>query len=203
MHEYSISHHDRKNVYYFIAALSGSLGTLVAYLVGAFQHTYGVAVAAPSGLAVFGLIFLLFDNVVWHWSFLYRFGIVKIPNLNGFWDAEINSSQNSGAGIKAAISIHQTYSKIRIRLETGKSYSLSQMAAFEMADPTYFCLRYEYSAEYQRDQNEKILRHYGVTCLRLKSLDHNFSAQQSATYYTEQGRDSHGTIVVKKIKSNG
>ncbi len=203
MHEYSISHHDRKKAYYFIAILSGGLGTFVAYLIGDFQKAVGVAVAGPSGLAVFGLLFLLFDNFVWRWPLLYRLGIVKIPNLNGSWAAEITSSENSGGGIKAEINIHQTYSKIRIRLETNESHSLSQMAAFEMADPTFFNLRYEYSAEYQRDQNAEILRHYGVTCLKLKSADHIFSAQQSATYYTEQGRDSHGVIVVTKVKSNG
>jgi hypothetical protein len=200
MHEYSISHHDRKNAYYLIAILSGSLGTLIAYLIGAFQNTYGVAIAAPSGLVIFGLVFLLFDHFVWRWSILYKLGLVKIPNLNGTWDALITSSVSTGECIDAKINIHQTYSKIRIRLETDKSHSFSQMAAFEMVDPTYFNLRYEYSAEYQRDHNAEILRHYGVTCLRLKSENHFFSTQQSATYYTEQGRDSYGTITVTKKK---
>jgi hypothetical protein len=188
-------------VYYFIAILSSGLGALAGYLIGAFQNTYGVAIAAPSGLAIFALLFLIFDNFIWRWPFLYRIGIVKIPDLNGSWVAKITSSQTTGSEIKAVINIHQTYSKIRIRLETDKSHSISQMAAFEMADPTYFCLRYEYSAEYQRDRNAEILRHYGVTCLRLKSPDHNFSAQHSATYYTEQGRDAHGTIIINKVKS--
>jgi|CXWL01.1.fsa_nt_gi hypothetical protein len=198
MHDYSISSHSRKNVHYIIAATSFCLVLLAAYFIAALQNTYEVAIVAPSSLAVFGFLFgiffLIFDQFLWRCSFLYR--LVKIPNLNGSWNTEIKSSQDTEARIKATINIHQTYSKIRIRLETDKSHSLSQMAAFEMADPTYFCLRYEYSTEYQRDKNAQILRHYGVTCLRLKSPDHNFSAQQSATYYTEQGRDSHGTMVV-------
>lgn len=202
MHEYSISHHDRKNAYYFIAILSGGLGVLITYIIGAFQNTYGFAIVAPSGLIVFGLLFLIFDHFVWRWPFLYQLGIVKIPNLNGVWDALITSSESTDGGIEAEINIHQTYSRIRIRLETNQSHSLSQMAAFEMADPAFFNLRYEYSAEYQRDQNAKILRHYGVTCLRLKSTNHDFSRQQCATYYTEQGRDSHGTIIVSKASHN-
>ena len=197
MHEYSLSHHDRKNVYYLAAVVSGSLGVGIAYIIGILQISYGIAIAAPSGLAVFGLLFLAFDNFVWKWPILYQMGLVKIPNLNGLWNAEITSSQG-GVGIGAKINIYQTYSKIRIRLETDKSHSFSQMATLEMADPTCFHLRYEYSAEYQRDQNAEILRHYGVTCLRLKSMDHKFSTSQSASYYTEQGRDSHGTLILKK-----
>ena len=56
MHEYCISYHDRKYVYYFIAILSGGLVTLVVYLIGAFRNTYGVAIAAPSGLAEMSLM---------------------------------------------------------------------------------------------------------------------------------------------------
>ncbi|MCW8965065.1 MAG: hypothetical protein OQK82_00045 [Candidatus Pacearchaeota archaeon] len=197
MHEYSISHHDRKTAYYFLAILSGLLGAFVAYILGTFESSFGIAVAAPSGLAVFGFFFLLFDRFIWQLPWLYTLGIIKIPNLNGQWDAAIVSSA-TGNEIQAQVYVHQTYSKIRIRLETEKSESLSQMAALEMADPTLFNLRYEYSAEYQRDKNAEILRHYGVASLKLKSRNHEFSSEHSATYYTEQGRDSHGTITVRR-----
>tara|TARA_R110002049_G_scaffold49267_2_gene141145 strand:+ start:3153 stop:3755 length:603 start_codon:yes stop_codon:yes gene_type:complete len=197
MHEYSISNHDRKTAYYFLAVLSGLLGAVIAYFLGAFEKSFGVAVAAPSGLAVFGLLFIVFDKFIWKWPWLYNLGVVKIPNLNGYWDASMASSA-TGNQIDAQVFVYQTYSKIRIRLETEKSESISQMAALEMADPTLFNLRYEYSAEYQRDENADILRHYGVTSLKLKSDNHEFSSEHSATYYTEQGRDSHGTITIKR-----
>lgn len=197
MHEYSISNHDRKTAYYFLAMLSGLLGVGIAYLLGFFEKSFGVVAAAPSGLAVFGLLFIVFDKFIWKWPWLYNLGVVKIPNLNGYWDASMASSA-TGKQIEAKVFVYQTYSKIRIRLETEKSESISQMAALEMADPTLFNLRYEYSAEYQRDENAEILRHYGVTSLKLKSDSHDFSSKHSATYYTEQGRDSHGTITIKR-----
>jgi hypothetical protein len=71
-----------------------------------------------------------------------------------------------------------------------------------MASPTLFNLRYEYSAEFQRNEAAEILRHYGVTNIRLKSEDHKFSEQHAASYYTEQGRDSHGDITFARMVKN-
>lgn len=201
MHEYSLSHHDRKVVYYIIALLSSLAGIGLGFVVEALRSKSGIVVAAPSGLMVFGLFFLLFDRFVWKWPCFYSLGLIKIPNLNGDWSAEISSSA-TGEKIMANVKIHQTYSKIRIHLDTDKSDSLSQMAAIEMASPTLFNLRYEYSAEYQRNEAAEILRHYGVTNVRLKSEDHKFSERHAANYYTEQGRDSHGYITFSRILKN-
>lgn len=201
MHEYTVSYHDRKPAYYFLAILSGLAGVGIAYLLDAIQTASGIVIAAPSGLAVFGLLFVLFDHCVWNWSCLYKLGLIRIPNLNGDWEAVVSSSA-TGDKIKASVKIHQTYSKIGIHLETDKSDSLSKMAAIEMANPTMFTLRYEYSAEFQRDETSAILRHFGVTSIRLKSDDHKFLNDHSANYYTEQGRDSHGEITFSRIAKN-
>ncbi len=197
MHEYSVLYHDRKNTYYCLAVLSGAIGIGIAFCINAINSSFGLTVAAPSGLAVFGILCLLFDKFIWSWNWLYSIGVIKIPNLNGEWIAEIKSSA-TGNEIEASVRIHQTYSKLRIHLETDKSDSLSNMAALEMANPTMFTLRYEYIAEFRRDENAQILRHYGVTSLRLKSHDHRFSDEQTAHYYTEQGRDSHGEITLSR-----
>lgn len=201
MHQYSISHHDRKVVYYLLALLSSLAGIGVGLVVESVRSKWGIIVAAPSGLMIFGLFFTLFDHFVWKWPVFYTLGLIKIPNLNGDWSAEISSSA-TGEKIMANVKIHQTYSKIRIHLDTDKSDSLSQMAAIEMESPTFFNLRYEYSAEFQRNEAAEILRHYGVTNVRLKSEDHNFSEQYAARYYTEQGRDSHGDIRFSRIEKN-
>lgn len=200
MHEYHVLNHDRKNIYYFCALLSIFIGGIIAWGLTYLHSTSGLFIAAPSGLAIFGGLFLFFDRFVWCSPVLYSWGIIKIPNLNGSWEASIRNSQGSGAPIKATVQIHQTYTKMKIRLETENSCSLSKMAAFEMADPSYFFLRYEYIAEYKRDQDSNILRHYGVTCVELRSFDHNFIDSQAATYYTEQGRDTHGNILINRVK---
>ncbi len=197
MHEYMTTHHDRKITYFLITLVSGGLGTLIAYFIDKLEM-FGVLVAAPSGMLVFTLTFLLFDKFIWNLPILYKWGIVKIPNLEGVWDTIITTADPAAPEVKAKAIIHQTYSKIKIRIETDKSHSVSQMAILEMTDPTCFNLRYEYEAQYKRDENSNILRHYGVSCFSLKSNNHDFSSEQSATYYTEQGRDTHGEILIKK-----
>lgn len=201
MHEYSISYHDRKLAYYFLAILSSLAGIAIAYLLNAVQANSGIVIAAPSGVAVFIALFILFDRFIWNWPLLYKWGIIKIPDLSGDWKAEI-SPFTAGEKITASVKIHQTYSKIGIHLETSKSNSLSQMAAIEMANPTMFTLRYEYNAEFLRDEQSAILRHYGVTSIRLKSSDHRFESEHAAIYYTEQGRDTHGEIVFSRVTPN-
>lgn len=201
MHEYTISYHDRKFAYYFIAMLSGVAGIVVAFILKAISDVSGVVIAAPSGIVLYGLLFVLFDKFVWKWPWLYNLGVVKIPDLSGNWNAEISPSA-TGSKINAAVKIHQTYSKISIHLETDKSDSLSQMAVIDMASPNMFTLRYEYSAEFKRNENSEIFRHYGVTSVKLKSDDHKFLENHSANYYTEQGRDSHGEIKLSRIVKN-
>ena len=137
MHEYTISYHDRKLSYYFLAILSALLGSGVVYLLNNIQTSFGIVVAAPSGVVIFGLLFFIFDHYVWKWSFLYSLGLVKIPNLNGDWVATISSSSTKNK-VTANVNIHQTYSKIGIHLETDKSNSLSTMATIEMAHPSMF-----------------------------------------------------------------
>lgn len=200
MHEYTTSYHDRKLAYYLLAILSSIVGIGVSFLLDAISDTSGIAIAAPSGLLLFGMLFLLFDRFVWRWSRLYKFGLVKIPDLNGDWTAVIYSFR--GKKIEAAVKIYQTYSKISIYLKTAKSDSLSQMAAIDMVSPNMFILRYEYSAEFKRDEAANILRHYGVTCVRLKSNDHRFLENHSANYYTEERRDSHGEITFSRVVKN-
>lgn len=201
MHEYSTSYHDRKPAYYILAVLSGVVGIGIAFLIKAISDYSGLVVAAPSGIALYGLLFLMLDRFIWKWRWLYSLGIIKIPDLNGDWNAEISSSA-TGNKISAKVKIHQTYSKIRIHLETEKSDSLSKMAALDMESPNMFTLRYEYSAEFKRDESSQILRHYGVTSVKLKSIDHKFSDIHPAVYYTEQGRDSHGEMSFSRAVSN-
>jgi len=92
MHEYTLSNHDRKRIYYSVAFLSSLAGGGFAFLLAKLNASMGIGFAAPSGFAVFGLFFIWFDTYLWKWPALYDFGLIKIPNLNGQWDAEITSS---------------------------------------------------------------------------------------------------------------
>ncbi|VVD71917.1 hypothetical protein PAQ31011_00655 [Pandoraea aquatica] len=193
MHEYILTYHDRKLTYYVAATISGVIGVIITFAIGKLSVISGKIIAGPSGLAVFTLILLGLDHALIKCSIFYRWGLVKIPNLNGVWSGKMSSSNNKNQTIDAKITIHQTYTKIRVRLETDKSRSMSRMASIEMEDPKCFKLRYEYSAEYSASASE-IHRHHGVTELVLISDDHLFDQPCQAKYYTELRRDTHGQM---------
>lgn len=202
MHEYTVIGHDRKKVYYSLAFLSGLLSPVIATWLSQVSNVTSIPLIAPSGLAIFGLLFLVFDHWLWKWSLFYKIGIVKIPNLSGKWNGYIISSKQPQQKIAATITIYQTYSNIRIRLETQYARSLSLMAAFEMVDPICFNLNYEYLSEYRSPQGD-IVRHYGVTRLALKSDNNKFDGEQRGFYYTEKNRDAFGEVVLEnKVKEN-
>lgn len=196
MHEYILAHQERKHFYYFVAIIAGLASSGIGLVLDKLQSVVGFLVAAPSGLAIFLLLFLLFDHVIWKWSPLYKFGIVKIPNLAGTWNAKIVTA-NSTDPILATLTIHQSFTKLRVRLETTKSHSMSQMAVIETIDPTSFKLRYEYSAEFRKDLSTTY-RHHGVSELMVSSPNHQFTGEYRARYYTELARDTHGEIVISR-----
>ncbi len=196
MHEYSVSYHDRKNVLYFLALFSILSSPLISHVLSKISSISSMNLAAPSGLAVFFLFFLIFDQFIWKWKLLYKLNIIKIPDLNGDWQGTILSSTGNKE-IKIDVKIHQTYTKLTVRLEAPSSLSFSKMAIFDMADPTCFNLRYEYKAEYKPSKTETKI-HYGVTNLLLKNYDGEVTRIDEARYYTELGRDTHGQIVLQK-----
>ena len=201
MHEYSLSYHDRKKIYYFLVVLSTLVSIPIGFFIKLLSINFDLMLVAPSGFLVFFLIFQLFDKYLWKIPFMYTLSIIKIPNLNGKWIVTMHSSKEK-EDIKAKVNITQTYSKIKIRLTTELSTSVSTMANIEMIDSTYFQLRYEYSAEFQKNKNSEILRHYGVTSISLESENEKFNNTQKAFYYTGLSRNSSGNMSFKRKEKN-
>lgn len=200
MHDYNISTIDRKTYYYLISLVSFFISSLLIEIVKSLNSKFDIYIIAPSGLLIFALVFFLFDKYIWKWNWLYKLGIMKIPNLNGKWVCIIDSSKDKvSRTIVTSLVIHQTFSKIKFRLQTEKSISVSKMADITMLDPNYFEVRYEYSAEYTASIDAEAIRHYGVTNLHLTfETDGNFSTIINGYYYTEQKRDSHGYFKISK-----
>lgn len=205
MHEYTIQGHDRKKIYYSLTFLSGLLSQFFAVWLSHLANLtniVNISLVAPSGLAIFGLLFLLFDNFLWKWGLFYRSGLIRIPNLNGQWSGYITSEKkhNPNNKIPVTVTICQKYSNIRVRLETqsGWSHSVSVMASFEMVDPNCFYFNYEYFATYKPEQ-EEVKTHYGVTRLILKSTNNRFDKEQRGFFYTDRDRKSSGDLVLKKL----
>ncbi|MEE4790882.1 hypothetical protein V2K52_25545 [Pseudomonas alliivorans] len=207
MHEYVVSYHDRKKIYYIAAIVSGLACGLLVFLVSQLNSLTGFAIVAPSGAVVFVLVFLVFDLWIWKFKLLYDWGMIKIPNIHGDWVASIIADPSGQTGsekapIGAKLKIHQSYTRLAIRLKTEKSESISQMASLEMVSPDCFKLRYEYLASYRANEHASPSTHYGVTELTLESSSNTFDAEYSARYYTESDRDSRGNISISRELKN-
>lgn len=193
MHEYSLTHHDRTKTYYFIGLISAVISTVLSLWLSQFGTFTNMSITAPSGMVVFLGVFLLFDTFVWKWRVLYQLGIIQVPNVSGTWNGLLDSSLDDKE-YEVVLTITQTYSKIRLRLDTATSSSKSHMATLEKVDDSRFTLRWEYFAEPLTPVNGSQFRHYGVTMTLINGNKGNFKNSMSATYYTEMDRDTSGTI---------
>ena len=195
MHGYDIPSHDRKLAYYIVGIVASLAGICIGWIISTVS-AYGLPVAAPSGVAIFGLAFLIFDKWVWRWKFLYSAGIIPIPDLAGTWTVALKNSTDEQS-ISASMEIHQTYTRLKVRLNTNSSESISQMAFLTVVDPKCYKLRYEYLAEYSPPQGT-VSRHYGVTSFTVTSDTASFKGPYKGDYYTEQGRDTNGSVQIKR-----
>jgi hypothetical protein len=200
MHEYSANSHERRQVLYLLVLASVILMAIIGHLVQIFTSFTSLAIATPSGSAVFFLIFIIFDRCVWHWIWFQRLGLINIPDLRGRWSGQLTTSVDAFAQpIPVTLTVTQTYTRIMLRLDTATSVSRSHMASFEMIDPCRFHLRWEYFAEPKggASQAKDNFRHFGVTLIRLTAENGHFKVSQEAEYYTEMDRDTSGKISFK------
>ena len=101
-----------------------------------------------SPIAVYGLIYFLFDKYFWKWSIFRYIGIVWFPNLNGRWTGTQMSSYKDGneknVEVDGKLEISQTFSKICVRGYYAKSDSESVAASFaECNDQVYLFYTYD------------------------------------------------------------
>ena len=197
MHGYDIDTHNRTPIFYFIALISGLLSWYIAYISNELSNFFDLILAPPSGMAIFLAVFVLFDKFLWKAKFFYKIGFVHIPDISGVWNGELYSSiDGMEKSIPVELSIFQTYSKIKIVLETKTSVSVSHMATIKMDNPNIFNVRWEYFAQSNNDNSMvNHYRHYGVTHLVLKGRNGEFKKErQIASYYTEEDRNTSGTF---------
>jgi hypothetical protein len=71
----------------------------------------------PSVLGFYKIWYSWFDHSGWKKRFFRRFGWVKVPDLNGKWEATGQSSHDQRT-YSAKVSIKQTWTSIRLKWET-------------------------------------------------------------------------------------
>ncbi|MBK8097625.1 MAG: hypothetical protein IPK26_10990 [Planctomycetes bacterium] len=154
-------------------------------------------VHAPSTMAVFGVLFALFDHHAWRWSWVRRCGIVKVCDLTGEWEAHVKRALNGGDGaeeeLPATVTIAQSWRSISVVLTTATSRSVSISASMLVMDPANRTLSYEYTNEPGPHAPATLHKHRGTAVVQIKA-----DVEMEGQYYTGRGRGTFGSFKLGK-----
>lgn len=200
MHIYVLDSKERRDVPFALAFMALGITFGGRWLLAKYTAVEpGPAAYLPSAFAVYAALYYTFDRVIWRWSVLRLMGVVSVPPIDGRWAGELRSSQSSMGKVHATdLRISQTWTSIRLTLESERSYSASEMALVRCVAPDQLEVRWEYSAESTTPADRTNYNHRGVTMLRLQLGSSAESQVMRGHYYTQQGRDTHGSISVKR-----
>ncbi len=111
------------------------------------QWTGWIASAISAGAAWTALYWLL-DNHAWHWKPVGR--ALGVPDLAGGWKVQgltLNPDKSPGWAWSGTLTISQKWDKLRVRLQTAQSSSVSITAAILCEDEAGWRLFYTYRNE--------------------------------------------------------
>lgn len=177
----------------FIAAIAIA-AAIVAPLITELARcvdSRGAYLSGVSAMAVFGLLYVVFDRCLWRVPMARRF--LLVPNLNGEWKCIGHTMSKDGQPVSyewsGTIKIRQSWSTIAIVLQTNQSMSRS-IAASLYRDPSGgFRLIYHYENDPGIAEAE-LRRHTGL-CRILVSENTQAAV---GNYYTDKDRTTIGTM---------
>ncbi len=153
----------------------------------------------PSLIGFYGLFYSAFDKWFWRVPALRKVGLVKVPNINGRWKGYITSSFDEHKKQReACIDILQTWSQIKINLETETSRSYSLTASVLTETPHCIAISYEYVNEPTVDAKATMHIHRGTARHTLSIVDG--AEVFDGEYYTGRDRETFGTLHFKRYE---
>lgn len=195
MHPFCIDSPERRDVTLFLALLSVILTMSIDRVVNHLTVSFPWWFDKPSVMVFFGILYELFNKYLWRWDLLRKIGVVKTPDLNGSWDAEIKSSFDGYAGSHTgSVIIRQTWTRISINMMTARSNSHSFAAALMVNQLGGDMLCYEYQNNPDPIVEPSMHIHIGTAILGLIGPD-----CMQGYYYSGRDRETHGSLSLRKI----
>ena len=148
-------------------------------------------------LAFFAILYAWFDRSLWKLSLSHRLGLVRVPDLNGTWAAEVKSQHDDDTTHTTTVSIDQTWTEICIGLQSEHSRSDSVVAAILFPKPGEIVLTYQYNNEPSAHAATTMHAHRGTAWLCLRSerrIDH-----LEGDYYSGRDRQNIGHIRLTRL----
>lgn len=197
MHVYSCDGDDRRIIPFVLAAISFAVIVVLRQVVARLGMDPAFNVSVFSSFAIYGLLHIAFDRHVWKWRIIRSIGGVSAPDLGGHWKGVLKTSVTSlSKEYPVELEIHQTWSRINILLQGEMSTSESKMASIRTVSPLRYELVWEYLARPKSSEEGSRFSHFGVTRLAIQFGSGAVAA--SGGYYTEQLRDTFGTIELSR-----
>lgn len=193
MHTYSIDTQERRNILLLLAAISIFLAWGFYNLLIRFNISLPWWVESPSILSCYGLLFIIFDK--WGWKRFKKTCLVNTPDLSGEWRGHLKSSFDSHSSeIKATLKIFQSWTIIKIVLETEKSSSHSETASIVIDAPEGKYLSYQYINEPKSGAVKTMSMHRGTVRLIFNEKENTLSGE----YYSGRDRQNFGSLSFKR-----
>ena len=151
--------------------------------------------SVPSFAGCYSGLHWLFDRYVWRLGLLRKLKLINLPDLNGRWVGEVESSYNrDGCAHSVSAVILQRWSKVVIRLETENSRSRSITASLRTSDLTNPELSYQYVNEPKSSAPGTMAMHRGTATLEL------IGSRLEGDYYTGRGRGEVGAVRLSRCR---
>lgn len=199
MHPYTTDSKERKTIYFFLAVI----GILAALALGRIVQNTKISIPwwldTPAVLGFYGLMYALFDKLLWKKSVFQKSRIVKTPDLSGSWIGYVTSSFDEFATQhQASLEIRQTWTEILIRLETNQSTSSSLIGGIFTTNTDAPLLSYEYRNEPKATAVVGMHGHRGTAHLNLRKVNGNDVLD--GEYYTGRDRREIGRLHFERVR---
>jgi hypothetical protein len=196
---YATDSNERDVLPYYFAATS----VIVVYLMSLVIVALGISIpwwlALPTPMAIYIGIHAIFSNQIWKWGPLHRWGVVRIPNLNGAYKGFLWSSHDEHAERHACeLSVCQTWTSISIRGRFAQSRSYNMVSGISVEGTDAPRLTYEYWNEPSSGAPAPMVPHRGTVWLDIRVAD--TQTELDGEYYTGRGRATSGRIMVRSVR---
>ena len=192
MHPYSTNSEERFKVPFFLGALAIGIAWVFSQFASEARLPFYVEV--PGTFTIYAILFALFREYIWKFTFLRYLHMVKVPNLEGEWVGHLMSSFD-GAADKQGVTIHikQNWTHIFIKLTAPNSDSRSVVSSiYESEGETI--LIYQYKNEPHATAVETMHAHTGTATLYVEGG----LLAMAGDYYSGRDRTNYGRIVVRR-----
>jgi hypothetical protein len=196
MHSYSIDNEERTYVILILGVISIFVIRIFYSLIDLYKIDVLWWIESPTVLSCFGFLYLLFDR--FGWKYLSRWGVIKTPILTGDWDGILQTSFDKHANKKKCkLNVFQTWTKIKLILETSESKSRSESASLVLSAPDGYYLSYQYMNEPKPEAVVTMKTHRGVARLFIGQAKRELVGE----YFTGRDRGNFGSLVFHRMKT--